>query len=224
MEKAKEILKKYLESEKFDELIKELNQQKIYFSGEENLDIRYSKLKSDMDEKSRLYEEAQKHIGKLNQSLKSGEDLKFKQTEYEKRISELKAENQNIRVQSALKQALIEAKVSDLDYLTYKVTNRFKNDNKNLELDETGKIKGLDEVIELEKKLSKKFFEPEVISKEVEVLNVGKGDNDAESEPQTLAQHKKAITFSCRCYRIFRRRQCFQKQLQNQWFFQRLKD
>ena len=83
MDKAKEILKKYLEGEKFDSLMKELGEQKIYFSGEENLDIRYSKLKSDMDEKARLYEEAQKHIEELNQGLKSGQDLQQKQDEYE---------------------------------------------------------------------------------------------------------------------------------------------
>lgn len=191
MDKAKEILKKYLEGEKFDSLMKELGEQKIYFSGEENLDIRYSKLKSDMDEKARLYEEAQKHIEELNHGLKSGEDLKLKQNEYEKRISELELENQNIRVQSALKQALIEAKVSDLDYLTYKVTSRFKSENRPFEIDEAGKIKGLDEVIELEKKASKKFFEPEIIAKEVEILNVGKGDNNAESEPKNLIEAMK---------------------------------
>ena len=48
---AKEILAKYIDGEKLDILIGELKENKLYFSGEENLDIRYGKLKSDMDEK-----------------------------------------------------------------------------------------------------------------------------------------------------------------------------
>lgn len=188
MEKANEIIKKYLEGEKAENLIKELKNNNLHFASEENLDIRYSKLKSDMEEKAKLYEESQKHIEELNQGLKSGEDLKIKQEEYEKRIEELEAENQNIRIQSALKQALTEAKATDLDYLTYKITNKFKSENKPFELDETGGIKGLDEIIELEKKANSKFFEPEIVSKEVDVKNIGKGDNNAESEPKNLME------------------------------------
>lgn len=61
MQKAQEIIKKYVESDNFENLMNELKENNIYFSSEDNLDIRYGKLKTDMQEKNKLYEEAQKH-------------------------------------------------------------------------------------------------------------------------------------------------------------------
>ncbi len=71
---AQEIIKKYLQGDKLESLIQELKENNIYFSNEENLDIRYSKLKENMEEKNKLYEEAQKHIEELSQGVKSGEE------------------------------------------------------------------------------------------------------------------------------------------------------
>lgn len=75
MEKAQEIIKKYVEGDNFENLIKELKENNIYFAGQENIDIRYGKLKTDMEEKNKLYEEAQKHIENLSQGVKSSEEL-----------------------------------------------------------------------------------------------------------------------------------------------------
>ena len=44
---ANDIIKKYLDIDKSKELLEELRKNKIYFANEENLDIRYSKLKDD---------------------------------------------------------------------------------------------------------------------------------------------------------------------------------
>ena len=183
---AAEIIKKYLESEKAEELLKDLKENNLHFASEENLDIRYGKLKTDMDEKSKLYEEAQKHIDELNQGLKSGEDLKSKQSEYEQKIQQLESENRTIKVQSALKQALIQAKATDLDYLSFKIENQLKADNKTLELDDSGNIKGLDEVIENAKKNNATFFETKTATKEVDVKEIGKGDTGVDAEPKSL--------------------------------------
>jgi hypothetical protein len=183
---AQEIINKYLESEKAEELLKDLKENNVHFASEENLDIRYGKLKTDMDEKTKLYEEAQKHIDELNQGLKSGEDLKAKQSEYEQRIQQLEAENRTIKIQSELKQALIQAKATDLDYLSFKIENQLKADNKSLELDDNGNIKGLDEVIENAKKNNASFFETKAATKEVDVKEIGKGDNSVVAEPKNL--------------------------------------
>lgn len=183
---VQEIISKYLESEKAEELLKDLKENNMHFASEENLDIRYGKLKTDMDEKTKLYEEAQKHIEELNKGLKSGEDLKAKQSEYEQKIQQLEAENRTIKIQSELKQALIQAKATDLDYLSFKIENQLKADNKSLELDDNGSIKGLDEVIENAKKNNASFFETKAATKEVDVKEIGKGDQTAEAEPKNL--------------------------------------
>ena len=183
---ANDIIKKYLDSDKSKELLEELKKNKIYFANVENLDIRYSKLKDDMTAKNKLYDEAQKHIEELNNGLKSGEELKAKQLEYEKRIAELEAENQNIKIDSALRQKLFEANATDTDYIIYKIKNRLKSENKTLEI-ENGNIKDLNNIIETEKKTSPNFFKSETMSKEVEIQNVGKGGK-AEAEPKNLIE------------------------------------
>ena len=188
MQKAQEIIKKYVESDKFENLINELKENNIYFAGEENLDIRYSKLKSDMDEKSRLYAEAQKHIEELSQGVKSSEELKAKQLEYERRIKELEAENQEIKVSSNLKQALVKEKAKDIEYLTYKIKNEYQKNETPLEFSADGSLKGLDEIIETVKKQHIDLFEPQTTSKDVEVLNIGKSNNETESEPKNLME------------------------------------
>lgn len=183
---ATEIFKKYLDEEKAKALLEDLKKNKVYFANEENLDIRYSKLKEDMTAKNKMYDEAQKHIEELNQGVKSSEELKLKQQEYEKRISELEAENKNIRLDSILRQRLSEASVTDADYIIYKIKNRLKSENKALEF-EGDNIKGINDIIETEKKTNPNFFKLEATTKEVEIQNVGKGEK-AEAEPKSLIE------------------------------------
>ena len=188
MQKAQEIMKKYLECDKLENLLNELKENNIYFSSEENLDIRYSKLKNDAEEKNKLYEEAQKHIEELSKGVKSSEELKAKQAEYEQKIKDLEAENQEIKINSSLKQALLQEKAKDIEYLTYKIKNEYQNSKTPFEFSADGSLKGLDEIIETVKKQHINLFEPQEISKDVEVLNIGKGDNNAEPEPQNLME------------------------------------
>ncbi len=188
MEKAQEILKKYVDGDNFDNLVKEMKENNIYFANEENLDIRYGKLKTDMEEKNRLYAEAQKHIEDLSQGVKSNEELKAKQAEYEQRIKALEAENQEIRINSELKQALLKEKATDLEYLTYKIKNEYQNSKTPFEFSSDGTLKGLDELIDRVKKQHINLFESQEITKDVEILNVGKGDNGGEAEPKNLME------------------------------------
>lgn len=188
MQKAQEIIKKYVESDNFENLMNELKENNIYFSSEDNLDIRYGKLKTDMQEKNKLYEEAQKHIENLHKEMKNSEELKLKQTEYEQRIKDLEAENKEIKINSNLKQALIKEKAKDIEYLTYKIKNEYQNSKTPFEFDTNGNLKGLDEIIETVRKQHIDLFEPQTTSKDVEVLNIGKSNNETESEPKNLME------------------------------------
>ena len=184
---AKEIISKYIDDEKTKELFEELKKHNVYFANEENLDIRYSKLKEDMTAKNKLYEEAQKHIDELSQGVKSGEELKAKQAEYEAKIQQLESENKQIRIEGILREKLSKANATDTDYIIYRIKNRLQADGKTLELDESNNIKGIDEIIEAEKKSNASFFKTESMSKEVEIQNVGKGEK-AEAEPKNLIE------------------------------------
>ena len=60
-----------LTDEQIEKVLTEMKQNKIFTAGEENLDIRYGKLKTDNDSLRKQYSEAQALIEELK---KSGED------------------------------------------------------------------------------------------------------------------------------------------------------
>lgn len=188
MEKAQEILKKYLDGDKLDGLFKELKDGGVHFAGEENLDIRYGKLKNDMDEKTKLYDEAQKHIEELTKSAHTTGELKAKQAEYEKRIKALENENNQIKIDSALNQELLKAKAKDTEFLIFKIKKEYQNKKTPCEFGEDGKLKGLNEILSDIKSKHSSLFESDEITKDVNVLNVGKGEQNTQAQPKNLLE------------------------------------
>lgn len=124
-----EILKSLeLSDEQIQTIESEMKANKIFTTSEENLDIRYNKLKGDYDGNAQNLKEANKLI----------EDLKSKITTFESTIEGLQKELEQTKVESAIKVALLDAKAGDIDYLTYKL-----KENGELELDENGEVAGL---------------------------------------------------------------------------------
>ena len=179
-----ELLKKYgIEDEaKINEFLEEMKTNKIYTSNEENLDVRYGKLKEDYDAKSKEHTEATKLIEELKASSKGNEDLQAKITGYEGQVAELQKELEQTKIESALKVALVNAKVSDVDYIAYKV----KEKDTNLTLDENGNIKGINDTLKDIKTAYPNFFETEK-KKEIDVKDLGKGQVK-EPEPTNLVE------------------------------------
>ena len=87
-----------------------------------------------------------------------------------------------------MKQALAQAKATDIEYLTYKIKNEYQENKTPFELDSGGNLKGITEILDTVKKNHVNLFEPQTISKDVDVLSVGKGDNNAEPEPKNLME------------------------------------
>ena len=119
-----------------------MKENKIYTAGEENLDIRYAKLKTDFDGLNTQYGEAQNLIAELKKGTKGNEELQGKIVGYEQQLTALKEELEASKLESAIKVGLLEAKAGDIDYMTFKIKE--KGD---LALDENGKIKGWDDKI-----------------------------------------------------------------------------
>lgn len=138
-----EILKaKGLSDEDIQSVIGEMKQNKIFTASEENLDIRYGKLKGDFDALTKQHGESTTLIEQLKKDNAGNEGLQQKITDYEKTVADLTAENEQLKVDSALKIALLEAKVTDVDYLTFKIKEKGE-----VKLGEDGKIKGIDDTI-----------------------------------------------------------------------------
>lgn len=124
-------------------VLEDMKTNKIYTAGEENLDVRYSKLKADHDGLSKQYAEANTLIEELKKSNKGNEDLQGKITGYETQVAQLQAELDKAKLDNAIQLALRDAKAVDPDYLAYKLREKYKPEE--LTLDENGKVKGMDD-------------------------------------------------------------------------------
>lgn len=119
-------------------VLDEMKANKIFTASEENLDIRYGKLKTDNEGKSKQLDEANALIAELKKSTKGQEGLQQKIADYEGQVAQLQAELEQTKLDAAIKVELLASKALDVDYLTFKL----KGKGDELALDEQGKIKG----------------------------------------------------------------------------------
>lgn len=140
-----EILKaKGIGDEIVNGVLNDMKANKIYTANEENLDVRYGKLKTDHEGVTKQLGEANALIEELKQSNKGNEDLQKKVTDYESQISALQEQLKQTQIDSEANTALLAAgvKPDDIDYVLFKL--KAKGD---LELGEDGKIKGMEDKI-----------------------------------------------------------------------------
>ena len=121
-------------------IFEDMKTNKIFTAGEENLDIRYSKLKTQHEGVTKQLTEANTLIESLKQSNKGNEELQGKISAYEAQIQQLTAELETAKLESAIKVELLSAKALDVDYLAFKLKEKGE-----LALDENGKIKDWDD-------------------------------------------------------------------------------
>lgn len=112
--------------------------------------------------------------------------LNGKVTAAEQQVAALQAELAAAKASAAVKLALVEAKALDVDYLSFKIGEKLKADGKAVELDESGKVKDWDNMLEGLQKQYPTQFEGSS-AKKIEEHKLPDGDKDAKSEPATLA-------------------------------------
>lgn len=126
-------------------ILDDLRANKLFFSSEENMDIRYGKLKTQHEGTSKQLEEALATIEQLKKSTKGQEDAQKQIAEHEARERALLAELEKTRLESAIKVELLASHAKDVDYLAFKLSEKLKRDGETLSLDENGAIKGWEE-------------------------------------------------------------------------------
>lgn len=104
--------------------------------------LKVDELTEQLGLKTKENDEANKLIEELKKSSKGNEELQAKFTEHENTIAHLRAENEQLKIDNAIKVELLggKAKPKDLDYLMFQI----KKEHEDLKLDNDGKIKGLD--------------------------------------------------------------------------------
>ena len=170
-----EVLKSQnLSDEQIESITGAMKENKIFTASEENLDIRYNKLKEDHAGLTNQHGEATKLIEEMKKSSKGDEELQSKITTYEGQVEQLQSELQQTKLESAIKVALLSEKAVDVDYLTYKLKEKGE-----LELDENDKVKGLDDKLTSLKIQFPTQFEASTQKKiEENKLELGSGQKD----------------------------------------------
>lgn len=178
-----EILKSQgLSDEQVKTITGEMKQNKIFTSSEENMDIRYNKLKGDFDNQGLQLGEANKLIETLKAGTKDSEKLQGQITNYETQLSQLQEQLKQTQLESEIKVALLAAKASDVEYMTFKLKEKGE-----LELGEDGHIKGIDDKIAGLKAQFPTQFEEVKSGKLIDANPLPTGD-DRKDVPQTLAE------------------------------------
>lgn len=168
-----EILKSQgLTEDQIQKIVGEMKQNKIYTASEENLDIRYGKLKTDFDSLTKQHGESTALIEQMKKDNAGSEALQTQIKDYESKVATLTAELEQTKIDAALKVALLEAKVLDVDYLTFKIKEKGE-----VKLDENGKIKGIDDTIAALKTQFPSQFSTET-KKKIDEHRLPEGDPD----------------------------------------------
>lgn len=105
---------------------------------------KYNSLDATYNSKLAELTQANALIADLQKAVKGDETVQTKIQNYEVQVQQLQADLEKSKLESAIKVALLEAKATDVDYLTFKL----EQDKSEFSLDENGKVKGLDEKIE----------------------------------------------------------------------------
>ena len=131
-----------IDDEVVGKITADMKSNRIFTAGEENLDIRYAKLKSEHTTSTQTISDLQKQIAEY-EALKVQNATLIE--EANKKFADLQSENEKIKQDNALERALIEAKVQDVDYMKYKIKEKHPEGFK---LDENGKISSINAVLD----------------------------------------------------------------------------
>ena len=121
-------------------ILNDLKENKLFFTSEENMDIRHGKLKAQYEGQGKQLEEALATIETLKKSTKGQEDAQKQIAEHEAREKALLEELEKTKVLSEARFALNDAGALDVDYLLFKLQEKGE-----LALDEHGKLKDWDD-------------------------------------------------------------------------------
>ena len=108
---------------------------------------KYDGVMSQLAGKQTELDTANKLIAELKKGAKGDETLQGKITGYETQAANLQKQLQETKIKSAIKVALLSEKAVDVDYMAYKLESKLRDENKAIELDNNGGIKGWEDII-----------------------------------------------------------------------------
>lgn len=127
-------------------------------SGEYVSKAKHDALQALLDGKTTELDTANGLIAELKKGTKGNDELQGKITGYETQVADLQAQLAETKIKSALKVALLSEKCTDVDYVSFCLEKKLKEQGKSLELDENDNIKGWDDLLSgMKTQLPKQF-------------------------------------------------------------------
>ena len=121
-------------------------------------DSELEKLNTLLSSKTNELDTANNLIADFKKNNKGNEEMQNQIKGYETTVEQLKKELNETKIKAAVKVALLSEKANDVDYLAYKINEKYAEQGKSLELDENENIKGWESVIaELKTQLPNQF-------------------------------------------------------------------
>lgn len=140
-----------LSEEQANKTVEGMPANKFHLASEENLDSRYTKLKEQKEQLESDLNGANELVTGLQKSNKDVEGLQTQISEYQSKVETLEAERAAERKTYELKEALTKEGVKDVDYMLFKLGE--------VEADEEGNVKDLDNKVKELKEKNPTFFE-----------------------------------------------------------------
>ena len=106
---------------------------------------KYNLLETEKASVADRLDKANKLIEELKKDNKGNEEMQGKINTYEQEKAALQQELKETKLKAAVKVALLSEKAVDVDYLTFKLSEKLKEKGEKLELDDNEKIKGWDD-------------------------------------------------------------------------------
>lgn len=116
-------------------------------TGEYVSKAKHDALQALLDGKTTELDTANGLIAELKKGTKGNEELQGKITGYETQVADLQKQLLETKIKSAVKVGLLAEKCNDIDYVTYCMEKKLKEQGKTLELDENENIKGWDDLL-----------------------------------------------------------------------------
>lgn len=161
-------------------ILADMKANKIYTASEENLDIRYNKLKTENEGKDQQLSEAQALIENLQKTTKGQEEAQQQIAAYKQQMEQLQQELQQAKFEAEAKYGLLAANIDDVDYGMYMLKEAMKKDGKELKVDENGKIPNWNDLLSSLQTQIPAHFETKADGDGYEIIEpnkLKKGDN-----------------------------------------------
>lgn len=145
-----ELLAKYgLDEEKTTSFLADMKAAKLFLTTEENMDIRHGKVKKDLEDMTKNFNDANAMIEQLQKDNKNNEDLQKSVTEYQDRLAAAEKQAARDKLEYNLKLEFMAEGAEDVDYVLFKALEKHPEWKENPldALDENGKVKSREELL-----------------------------------------------------------------------------